>query len=94
MATPKETISVGQLRRNPTQMIRDVRAGEDYMLIDRGVPMADIAPHRAPRWVSGVEATVALRALAQEFGSDFEWQKTIEEWRDTSELRDPWQARK
>lgn len=94
MSAVKKTISIGQLRQNPTQMIRDVRAGEVYVLTDRGVPVADIAPHREQRWVSGVDAMAALNELAQEFGPDPEWQRTIEEWRDTSPLRDPWEARK
>lgn len=94
MSAVKKTISIGQLRQNPTQMIRDVRAGEVYVLTDRGVPVADIAPHQEHRGVPTEKLATVLKELAEEFGPDPEWQKTIEEWRDTSPLRDPWEDRK
>ena len=90
MPAPR-TISVGQLRQNPTQMIRDVRAGEVYVLTDRGVPVADIAPHRALRGVPSETAAAALRELAREFGPDPAWVAHVEAFRDDFELRDPWE---
>jgi len=88
-----KTISVGQLRQNPSRMIRDVREGEFYVLTDRGVPVADIAPHREHQWISGEAVTDALRKLAEEFGPDAGWQESIAEFRDSLEMRDPWETR-
>ncbi len=84
MPIPK-TISVGQLRQNPTQMIRDVRAGETYVLTDRGIPVADIAPHREFRWVRGEDVAAVLRELVPDPGLA----QIIEDFRDSFELRDP-----
>lgn len=89
-----KTISVGQLRQNPTQMIRDVRAGCVYVLTDQGVPVADIAPHREFRGVPTEKIAAVLKELATEFGPDIEWQQIVEDLRDTSPLRDPWEDRK
>ncbi|MFA7505699.1 MAG: type II toxin-antitoxin system prevent-host-death family antitoxin [Burkholderiaceae bacterium] len=86
-----KTISVGQLRQNPTQMIREVRAGARYVLTDRGVPVADIAPHRERRGVPSEQAAEELRRISEQFGPDPDWLKLIEEGRDADLLEDPYQ---
>jgi antitoxin (DNA-binding transcriptional repressor) of toxin-antitoxin stability system len=90
MLTPK-TISIGQLRENPAQMIRDVRAGDIYVLTDRGQPVADIAPHREFCGVPSEALAALLRGLALEFGPDPDWIQDIEDARANFELRDPWE---
>ncbi|MDR0378380.1 MAG: type II toxin-antitoxin system prevent-host-death family antitoxin [Candidatus Accumulibacter sp.] len=92
MLDPK-MISIGQLRQNPTQMIRDVRAGEVYVLTDRGQPVADITPHREYHGVSSETLAVRLRELAREFGPDPDWIRDIEAARDCFEFRNPWESK-
>ena len=79
------TISIGQLRQNPTAMIRDVKQGATYTLTDRGQPVADIAPHRPERWRMGREASAVLSQL----GADLLWMKEARRLRADDELRDP-----
>jgi len=81
------TISVGQLRQNPTEMIRAVRAGETWTLTDRGVPVADIVPHRRRQWVPIEEIAEALRGLK----FDAALADEIEAMRDADRLTDPWE---
>ncbi len=87
MVDTAKTISVGQLRQNPTAMIRAVQDGAVYTLTDRGRPVADITPHRRTSWVSGAEFAALLRDL----GPDVEW--TAELAADRAEVlaRDPWE---
>lgn len=40
------TISIGELRQNPTQMLREVKAGATYVITDCGEPIADVVAHR------------------------------------------------
>jgi prevent-host-death family protein len=83
------TISIGQLRQNPTAMIRAVRDGETYVLTDRGVPVADIVPHRAHRWLTMAEAAEVLA----EMGPDPVWAEELRAQRELidDEIRDPWE---
>jgi prevent-host-death family protein len=87
-----KTISVGQLRQNPAQMIREVRAGRVYVLTDHGQPVADITPHREFHGVPSETLAVHLRELAREFGPDPDWIRDIETARANVELRDPWEG--
>ncbi len=84
-----KTISVEQLRQNPTQMIREVRAGATYVLTDRGVPVADIAPHRERRGVPSEKAAEELRRISAQLGPDPDWLKLIEEGRNANLLEAP-----
>lgn len=84
----EHTISIGQLRQNPTEMIRDVKQGATYTLTDRGQPVADIAPHRPARWRSGREVGAVLAQL----GPDPLWIEEGRQLRADDELRDPWAA--
>lgn len=84
----ERTISVGQLRQNPTEMIRNVKQGATYTLTDRGQPVADIAPHRPARWRSGREVGAVLAQLR----SDPLWIEEGRQLRADDELRDPWAA--
>jgi prevent-host-death family protein len=87
---PANTISIGQLRQNPTQMIRDVVAGAIYTVTDRGRPVADVVPHRSPQWVSGASVDVFLRQL----GPEPAWQGELARLRDDVVVADPWEPRR
>ncbi|MDR2896380.1 MAG: type II toxin-antitoxin system prevent-host-death family antitoxin [Propionibacteriaceae bacterium] len=88
MDTPLDSyrITVGQLRQNPTAMIHDVRQGQQYLLTDRGVPVAIISPVRPRKWL----AADAVRKLLNQPG-DPDWARELSEARDNNDLRDPWE---
>lgn len=79
-------ISVGELRQNPTQMLREVRAGATYVITDHGEPVAEVAPRRAPRWVPVAEIDAVLRTL----GADTAWAREIADTRAAESSDDPW----
>jgi len=83
----ERTISVGQLRQNPTEMIRAVRSGQHWVLTDRGVPVADIVPHRTSPWRPIEDVAEGLRQLRFDRGLAAE----IEAMRDAETLTDPWE---
>ena len=85
LADAEPTISIGQLRQNPTEMIRAVRQGAEYVLTDHGVPTARIVPFRRHGWVRFEDVRDALREPA-----DPAWIRVIDELRDSAPLRDPW----
>ena len=82
----EHTISIGQLRQNPTGMIRDVKHGATYTLTDRGQPVADIAPHRPARWRTGGE----VGTLLAELGPDPLWIAEAGRLSADDRVRDPW----
>lgn len=43
-----KTITVGQLRQNPTAMLADVEAGETYQVTRHGRELARIVPRTSP----------------------------------------------
>lgn len=81
------SISVGQLRQNPTRMLRDVRAGASYTVTDHGEPIAAVVPRRGHRWIPSEEVGALLRAL----GADEAWAQEITEGRSAEETVDPWE---
>lgn len=81
-------ISIGELRQNPTGMLRDVKAGATYTVTDRGVPVAEIVARREPRWVPAEE----VDALLQDLGADEVWAGEIAEGRAAEDVRDPWES--
>ena len=87
MTAATGTISVGQLRRNPTQMLRDVRSGAVYTITDHGEPVAEVARVRGPRWISSEE----FNELKREIGADKEWAREIAENRAAEYAPDPWE---
>lgn len=82
----EKTISVGDLRRNPTQMLRAVRGGQTYTITDHGEPIANVTPHRETKWVQGAQLSTLLREL----GADAAWAREIEEKRAAENSRGPW----
>lgn len=82
-----KTITIGRLRQNPTEMIRAVRAGETWVLTDRGMPVADIVPHREGPWRPVDEIVEMLRAI----GPDPEWAGELDRWRAETTIDDPWE---
>lgn len=85
----ERSISIGQLRQNPTAMIREVKGGAVYTLTDRGQPVADIAPHRPAAWRSGSEAAAILDELGPDRLSEAEAEQCRAE---EAGPRDPWAA--
>jgi prevent-host-death family protein len=81
-----QTISIGQLRQNPTAMIRDVRAGASYTVTDHGEPVADVVPHRTGRITRWGDASAVLAAM----GPDERWAEELRRNRAEPELTDPW----
>jgi len=81
-----KTISIGELRQNPTRMLREVRAGATYAITDHGEPVAEIAATRGVRWVHGTEIDAVLREL----GADDAWARELAETRAAEDVLDPW----
>lgn len=81
-------ISVGQLRQNPTAMLRAVRGGEVYTVTDRGEPIADIAPHRAGPWRPASVVEEVLKRL----GPSTAWLQDQQGLRNDVDLPDPFEA--
>lgn len=84
------TITVGELRQNPTQMLRDVRRGAVYTITDRGEPVAEVHPVKQHRWVSGDEVAARLAEIGG-IEPDPELWAEIDALRDAEPLRDPWE---
>lgn len=80
------TISVGELRQNPTRMLREVKAGATYVITDHGEPVAEITQRREQRWLPADEVDALLRAL----GADDVWAREIADARATEGAADPW----
>lgn len=80
------TISVGDLRRNPTSMLRAVRRGATYTVTDHGEPIASITPVQPSTWVAIEE----VNALFEELGPDDQWARDLHEAHD-DRPRDPWE---
>lgn len=83
-----KTISVGELRQNPTRMLREVRSGAVYAITDRGEPVAKITGTQRQRWIPSED----LNELLQELGADEAWLDALEEMRAAESPRDPWEA--
>jgi prevent-host-death family protein len=81
-------ISIGQLRQNPTAMLRAVRSGAVYTVTDRGEPIADIAPHRAGPWRPAAEVEGVLKKL----GMNRAWLDDQSALRDDVELPDAFRS--
>ena len=82
----EHTITIGQLRQNPTEMIRAVQDGAAYTLTDRGRPIATITPHRPGTWRSGA----AVNEILDRLGPDPAWAAELEELRVDAVATDPW----
>ncbi|MGV1006833.1 MAG: type II toxin-antitoxin system Phd/YefM family antitoxin [Candidatus Nanopelagicales bacterium] len=81
-------ITVGQLRQNPTQMLREVRAGAVYIITDHGEPIAQVVPLKKAH--RGVPSEV-VSALLAKLGPDDNWARELEEDRKHYVMRDPWE---
>lgn len=84
--TDDHSITVGQLRQNPTQMLADVQDGERYVVTSHGRPIADVVPHVESGWVP-----VDRVARLLERSGDDDWARELQADRDEHDLRDPWQ---
>ncbi len=81
------TISIGELRQNPTRMLREVKAGASYTVTDHGEPIAEIVARRQARWIPSDEIDSLLRDL----GSDEAWAHDISAQRAAVDVVDPWE---
>jgi len=84
--TVANVISVGELRQNPTRMLREVKAGATYVITDHGEAVAEVAPRRAQRWVPVAEVDALLRMI----GADDIWAREIADIRAAESAADPW----
>lgn len=82
-----KSISIGELRQNPTRMLREVKAGATYTITDHGEPVAEITARRQPRWVPSEEVDFLLREL----GADDAWTREIAADRAAVDITDPWE---
>lgn len=85
MERPEHSITVGQLRQNPSRMLDDVQDGETYVITNHGRPIADVVPHSDAAWVPVDRAREALAVVA-----DPDWARELAEQRADEDLRDPW----
>lgn len=83
----KGAISIGELRQNPTRMLREVKAGAIYTITDHGEPVAEVTAIRGPRWVRSSE----FNKLKRELGSNSEWARDIADLRAAEDPQDPWE---
>lgn len=82
-----KTISIGELRQNPTRMLREVKGGATYTITDRGEPVAEVAAVHQPRWTPSEDVDTVLREL----GPDDAWAGEISADRDAEKPTDPWE---
>ncbi|GAA2181084.1 hypothetical protein GCM10009785_14540 [Brooklawnia cerclae] len=80
------TISIGELRQNPTRMLREVKTGATYTITDHGEPVAEVTGVRRQRWVPSGEVDAVLRQL----GADGAWAREIAADRAAEGMTDPW----
>lgn len=81
-------ISVGQLRQNPTAMLRAVRGGAVYTVTDRGDAIADISPHRPGPW----RPAAAVEGVLRRLGPDQDWLGEQQLLRHEAVVRDPFES--
>ena len=79
------TITVGKLRQNPTNELREVREGAEYVVTDRGVPIARLVPVAQELWISPQRAATIF-----EVDVDRAWGVELSEDRLEVEMDDPW----
>ncbi|MCL1898159.1 MAG: type II toxin-antitoxin system prevent-host-death family antitoxin [Micrococcales bacterium] len=84
-AEPLPTISVGHLRQNPTQMLRQVQAGQTYVITNHGVPVAQVAPIKQHRWVKYEDVKDVL-SQPETTG----WAEDLRKQRAETDMLDPW----
>ncbi|MEY9950982.1 type II toxin-antitoxin system Phd/YefM family antitoxin [Leifsonia sp. EB34] len=80
------SITVGQLRQNPTKMLADVQSGERYVVTSHGRAIADIVPHVDSAWVPVGQVAPLLGRSGDE-----DWAHELQAQRSEQDLRDPWQ---
>ena len=56
-------ITQRELRNDSGEIMRAVDRGESFVVTRNGVPVADLLPHRRPRFVDSAELVAAFAAL-------------------------------
>ncbi|QTX06008.1 type II toxin-antitoxin system Phd/YefM family antitoxin [Agromyces archimandritae] len=59
-----KTVSVGELRQNPTDALNRVSDGETLVIVKHRRPIADLVPHVRRTGVPAAEAFAALSRVA------------------------------
>ena len=79
-------ITVGKLRQNPTEELREVREGAEFVVTDRGGPIARLVPVRPDLWVSPEQAATMF-----DVDVDAGWSRQVMRDRDEVGIDDPWE---
>lgn len=79
------TISVGELRQNPTEALNAVLDGATVVVTRHSRPIADLVPHLPQFGISGAELMTRLHAMP----TDETWLDALAAARSTDD-RDPW----
>lgn len=79
------TISVGELRQNPTEALDAVSDGDTVTVLRNRRPIADLVPHTRQPGISGPEFTTRMRLLTADDG----WLDDLAQAR-AAEDRDHW----
>jgi prevent-host-death family protein len=90
-----ETIGQRELRNDNAEIIRRVEAGESFVVTRRGLPIADLVPHRdsdrAPERFIDSSRLVGLLADAPAWGmDDFKHERLEADSLVDDSDRDPW----
>jgi antitoxin (DNA-binding transcriptional repressor) of toxin-antitoxin stability system len=82
------TISVGQLKQNPSAALDALERGESYVITRYRRPVGMLTPLAAPRApVTGAEVMELLRRTPVDAG----WAGDLEEFRASAAVGDPWE---
>ncbi|PFG29524.1 type II toxin-antitoxin system Phd/YefM family antitoxin [Paramicrobacterium agarici] len=82
-----QTVPIGKLRQNPTEVLRAVAAGQQFVITNHRVPVANLVPYRESAGISGPELMRRLRQVHD----DETWNDELHALRETETGRDPWQ---
>lgn len=89
-------ISQRQLRNDSGEILRRVEAGEVLVVTRRGIPVADLVPHREPvakgprRWVPAVDFHFAVADLPPWSSEEFESEQRQLDEAVSDEVPDVW----
>lgn len=92
-------ISQRQLRNDSGEVLRRVEAGEVLVVTRRGIPVADLVPHREPvakgprRWVPAVDFHLAVDGLPPWSAAAFEGEQKHLDDAVSDDMRDVWESR-
>lgn len=83
------TVSVGELRQNPTRALNEVLDGATVVVTRHNRPIADLVPHVGPPGIAAADLMDRLRELGGPIEIDDEFLDDLAAWRAAPE-RDYW----